>query len=174
MGATSQVLQTDRLALSHLTYADAEFIVGLLNSPGFLRYIGDKGVRDANDARSYLDEGPLLSYATHGFGLFRTALRGDNAPIGICGLLQRDFLDDPDVGFALLPEYAGCGYASEAAAAVLDWGRATFGLQRIVGIVDPGNDRSISLLKKLGMHFERKLRIEGDDHETSLYAIDYR
>ncbi|MBT8078354.1 MAG: GNAT family N-acetyltransferase [Gammaproteobacteria bacterium] len=173
MATAGQVAKTDRLALSFLSYADAEFVLRLLNDPGFLRYIGDKGVRNIADARNYLDEGPLLSYATHGFGLFRVALRSDDTPIGICGLLKRDYLDDPDIGFALLPDYSGSGYAIEASQAAIEWGRAAFGFTRIVGIVDPDNDRSIALLKKLGMHFERRLRIDDDERETSLYSVDY-
>jgi len=168
-----QVLQTQRLKLSYLTFDDTGFIIGLLNDPSFIRYIGDKGVRTTEDAEEYLRTGPLQSYEAQGYGLFRTALRDGGAPIGICGLLQRDYLDDPDIGFALLPEYRSKGCAFEAAQGVLEWGRDSLGIQRIVGLVDPGNRSSISLLERLGLEFEKSLRVDGEDRETSLYAINY-
>ena len=168
-----QVLQTERLALSYLTNDDAGFIVELLNDPAFLRYIGDKGVRTVDDARDYMRSGPILSYEQHGYGLFRTALHDSDVPIGICGLLKRDYLADPDVGFALLPEYCSQGYATESAAAVLKWARETLGLRRIVAIVDPQNDVSVALLQKLGMGFDRSMRMDGEDHDVSLYSVDY-
>jgi len=168
-----QVLQTKRLNLSYLTFDDTEFIIGLLNDPSFVRYIGDKGVRTTEDAHEYFQTGPLQSYEAHGYGLFRTALRDGGAPIGMCGLLQRDYLDDPDIGFALLPEYCSKGYAFEAAQGVLEWGRDSLGIRRIVGLVDARNRRSVSLLEKLGLEFDKSFRVDGDDRETSLYAINF-
>ncbi len=168
-----QVLQTDRLTLSHLGDADVDFIMELLNDPSFVRYIGDKGVRTVADAREYLRTGPVDSYQQHGYGLFRMALSDSDVPIGICGLLKRDYLGDPDVGFALLPAYCSKGYAVEAAAAVLDWGRNELGLRRIVAIVDKRNERSIALIEKIGLHFEKTIRVEGEEQDVSLYAVEY-
>ena len=170
---TMQILRTERLTLSHLGYDDAEFIIELLNDSAFLRFIGDKGVRTTMDARDYLRTGPLESYENHGFGLFRTALTESGAPIGICGLLHRDYLEDPDIGFAMLQQHRGRGYAREAAAAVLAWGRQSLGLTRIVAIVDPNNTGSVALLEKLGFAHQHNFRLNGEDQDVSLFAIDY-
>ncbi|HYE57631.1 MAG TPA: GNAT family N-acetyltransferase [Rhodothermales bacterium] len=134
------VLETERLVLRRLTLDDAGFIVGLLNEPSFLRFIGDRGVRNEEQARAYLRDGPLASYAQHGFGLYLAVRKEDGVPLGMCGLLRREALDDPDVGFALKPAYWSQGYAYEAARAVLDYGRDTLGLRHIVAIVAPDNE----------------------------------
>ncbi len=168
--APSVVVDTDRLVIRRLTLDDAEFIVGLLNQPSFLRFIGDKGVRTLDDARDYLLKGPLGSYDRFGFGLYLVALKDSAAPIGICGLLKREALDDVDVGFAFLPDFWSQGYAFEAAAAVLAHGRRDLGLGRIVAIVTPDNDRSIALLERLGMRFERLVRLADDATELKLFA----
>src|SRR5688572_10804905 len=93
-------LTTDRLILRELTLDDAEFILGLVNEPSWLRFIGDRGVRTLDDARAYISNGPMKSYERNGFGLYLTALKGAGTPIGMCGLIKRDGLDDVDVGFA--------------------------------------------------------------------------
>lgn len=132
-----------------LREADAEFILTLLNDPDFVRNIADRGVRTAHDARRYIREGPLESYTRHGFGLYLIALKEDDVPIGICGLLRRAELDDVDVGYALLPGFRGRGYAYEAAAAMLEHARA-LRLGRLLAIVSPHNEGSIRILTALG------------------------
>lgn len=154
---------TDRLELAPLALDDAPFVLELLNTPGFLRFIGDKGVRDLDGARRYLAEGPLVSYARHGFGLLRVALRPDGTPIGICGLIRRPGLDDVDLGFALLPAFERKGYAAEAARATLERGREAHGLRRVVAITDPGNSASVRLLERLGFAFERRIELHGEE-----------
>ena len=165
-------LDTDRLRLRPLTLADADFIVELLNEPSFRRYIGDKGVRDPASACRYLEAGPLASYARFGFGLLCVELRPAGVPIGICGLLKRDTLEDVDVGFAFLPGYWGQGYAREAASAVLAQGRDDFGLKRIVAITSLDNEASIRLLGRLGFHFERVTRLTPDAEEVKLFSSE--
>lgn len=145
------LLETPRLHLRRFTLADASFIVALLNSPGWLRYIGDRGVRTEADARGYLERAALASYAQHGFGLYHVARRTDGAAVGMCGLLQRDYLEDVDLGFAFLPECSGLGYATEAGARCLVHARADFGRPRIAGLVQPDNAASIRVLEKLGL-----------------------
>jgi RimJ/RimL family protein N-acetyltransferase len=100
----------------------------LLNEPSWLEFIGDRGVRTEQDAREYLKNGALDSYERHGFGLWAVVVRGGESPVGICGLVKRDFLADVDLGFAFLPEFRGMGYAREAAVATLDLARRDFGL----------------------------------------------
>lgn len=147
---TAPTLLTARLELRPLDHDDADFILRLLNEPDFLRYIGDKGVRTHADARRYIDGGPAASYAAHGFGLYRVGLRASGAAIGICGLLQRDGLPAPDLGFAFLAEQRGQGYAREAAQAVLADARQRLQLERILAIASVDNAVSAALLTRLG------------------------
>jgi len=166
------VLQTERLTLRRLSPDDAEFILDLLNQPSFLRYIGDKGVRNLDDAINYIQTGPVASYEQHGFGLYLVELKEIRAPIGMCGLLKRDTLPDADIGFAFLPQYWSRGYALEAAEAVMEYGREKFGLQRIVAITSLDNESSISLLQKLGMKFEGLIKLGDDQHEVRLFGSE--
>jgi RimJ/RimL family protein N-acetyltransferase len=163
-------LSTARLVVRELADADAPFIVALLNDPDFIRNIGDRGVRTGEDACEYLAAGPLASYARHGFGLCAVALAGTDEPIGICGLLRRDELPGPDIGFAFLPQYRAHGYAFEAAAAVKADAHARLGIQTLFAIVSPGNAPSIRLLEKLGFHREGRVRLRADDAELDVFA----
>ena len=164
-------LETGRLTLRPFDLGDAGFVLGLLNEPSFLLHIGDKGVRTEDDARRYIAEGPLASYARSGHGLYVVVRREGGAPIGICGLLKREWLEDVDLGFALLPPYWGHGYAFEAASAVLAQGRA-LGLRRIVAITSLQNEASIRLLDRLGFRFERIGRFTEGGEELRLFALD--
>jgi RimJ/RimL family protein N-acetyltransferase len=164
------VLETDRLILRRLSTGDAEFILALLNEPSWLRYIGDRGVRTLDDARDYILKGPMESYRRLGFGMYRTELKEGGTPIGICGLVQRASLKDVDIGFALFPQFWGKGYAYEAASAVLAFGRSVLGLRRIVAVTTHDNHDSISVLEKLGMRFERMVRLSEDDVEICLFS----
>jgi RimJ/RimL family protein N-acetyltransferase len=168
-----KVLDTDRLVIRRLSLEDAPFILQLVNEPSWLRFIGDRGVRNLEDARRYLENGPLAMYARHGFGLYRVERKEDGAAIGMCGLIRRDTLPDVDIGYALFPRFWGHGYAHEAAAAVLEYGRKTVGLARVVAIVSPDNESSIKLLEKLGMTFERMVRMPGDTSEIKLFAVQF-
>ena len=166
------VLQTDRLTLDRLSTDDAAFIVELLNEPSFLRHIGDKGVRTREDACQYILAGPMASYDRFGFGLYRVEKKDDGEPIGICGLLKRDSLEDADVGFAFLPRFWSQGFGLESAAAVLTHGRQTWGLKRILAITSPDNDASIRLLAKLGFRFERMARLSEGTPEVEVFAVE--
>ena len=166
------VLQTERLALRRLSPDDAEFILDLLNQPSFLRYIGDKGVRNTEEAINYIQTGPVASYEQHGFGLYLVQLKETGSAIGICGLLKRETLADVDVGFAFLPEHWSRGYALESALAVMNYGQEKFGLQRIVAITSLENEASIKLLEKLGMKFEGLIKLGDDQREVRLYGSE--
>src|SRR3954466_3191875 len=137
-----KVLETDRLTVRYLSTADAEFILELLNDPSFIRYIGDKQVRTLDDARRYALDGPVKSYEAHGFGLNLVELKSEARPIGICGLLKRDTLPHPDIGFAFLPAYWNQGYAFEAAAAVMKHARTALKVDTILAITTPDNEAS--------------------------------
>jgi RimJ/RimL family protein N-acetyltransferase len=153
---------SERLTLRPLTLDDAAFILELVNEPGWLQYIGDRGIRSEEGARTYLRSGPMAMVERRGFGLLAVERTGEDVPIGICGLLQRETLADVDIGFAFLARYGGQGYAAEAATAVLRWGQQTLGLRRIVAIVVPGNGRSLRLLAKIGMQDEGTIELEGE------------
>ncbi len=164
------VLQTPRLSLREFTLEDGGFALELLNEPSFLRFIGDKGVRTLGDAEEYLELGPIDSYRRNGFGLYAVCVGGGAAaPIGMCGLVRREGLDDPDIGFAFLERHWGRGYAVEAAAAVLDHGSRTLALPRIVAITSPDNWGSIRVLEKIGLKFARLVSWEGKE-EVKLFV----
>lgn len=161
------VLETERLLLRPSTTDDAPFVLTLLNEPSFLRFIGDKKVRNLEDARQYLLNGPIASYNAHGFGLLLVELKDSKTPAGMCGLLKREELPDPDIGFAFIPDYWGKGFAFEAATAVMNDARERLKLNRILALVDPVNDASIKLLERLGLSFQR---IKDD---VKVFSIDY-
>ena len=165
------VLETERLSLRPITVDDAEFILALLNEPSFLRYIGDKQVRNLEDARQYILNGPVASYQRHGLGLLLAELRESRTPIGMCGLLKRDELPEPDIGFALMPVFWNKGFAFEAAAAVLQDAHDRLKLQRILAITSLDNDASIKLLERLGFKFERLTRLAPDREEIKLFVL---
>ncbi|WP_224366133.1 GNAT family N-acetyltransferase [Hyalangium versicolor] len=165
-----KVLDTERLVIRRLSLEDAPFVLKLVNEPSWLQFIGDRGVRNLEDARGYLQNGPLAMYDRHGFGLYRVDLKEDGTPIGMCGLLRRDSLPDVDIGYALFPQFWGCGYAYEAASAVMEYGLKALGLPRIVAIVSPENRSSIRVLEKLGLAFQQKVRMPGATADSDLFA----
>jgi RimJ/RimL family protein N-acetyltransferase len=149
-------IETPRLILREFEESDAPMVLALLNEPSFREFIGDRGVRSLEDARRYLREGPIASYAEHEHGLLWMGLKragADPIPIGMCGLVRRVSLPGPDIGFAVSPNYWGLGYTTEGAAAVLTRGRQQFGLTAVYGITLPHNIRSIRVLEKLGLQF---------------------
>lgn len=155
-----------------MTADDAGFILKLVNEPSFLRFIGDKGVRNEADAVNYIQTGPVSSYERFGFGLYLVELKEDGIPIGMCGLVKRDSLPDVDVGFAFLPAFWSKGYAFEAATAVKAYGKDVLGIDRLLAITNPDNESSIRLLEKIGLKFERMIRMSEDSSELKLFASE--
>lgn len=167
-----ELLRTSRLVLRELGPDDAGFLVELLNTPGFLQHIGDRGVRDEAGALDYLRDGPWASYAQYGFGLWHVARRRDGTPLGICGLLQRDYLKAPDIGYALLPAAEGQGYAFEAAQAAVGHAFRILRLPRVYAVIAPDNTRSQRLAERLGMRpCPEQPMVEGGEG-LLLYRID--
>lgn len=165
------MIETDRLRIRRMCIDDAQFMLGLLNEPSWLRFIDDRGVRTIADARHYILSGPVEMYERLGYGFYIVELKATSDKLGICGLAKRDFLDDPDIGFAFLPQYCGQGYAYEAALAVLDYAKHEIGLQRVVATTRPDNVISANLLEKLGLRYERMVRHPVGDRELKLYSI---
>lgn len=168
-----KVIETDRLIIRWLSTEDAPFILELLNDPSWLRFIGDHGVRTLEDARNYILNGPMDMYARLGFGLFLTELKEGNIPIGICGLIKRDTLEDIDIGYAFLTRFQSKGYAFEAASATMTYGKEQLGLKKIVAITSKDNDHSSKLLEKIGLKFEQMIKLTPDSEELKLFSSDY-
>lgn len=166
------ILETERLILREFILADAPLVLELVNDPAWLQFIGDRGVRTLTDARTYLHDGPMSSYKQFGFGLYLVQLKAGDAPLGMCGLIKRPSLSDVDIGFAFLPQFRGHGYAFEAATAVLNFAETELELERIVAITAVANARSIKLLEKLGLHYEKTVRLAPDEPEIKLFAFD--
>ncbi len=164
------IAETKRLVICRLTSDDSEFILELLNSPGWLKFIGNKNVKTKTDAVNYIIDGPLKSYDVNGFGLYLVKLKNINTSVGICGLIKRESLEDIDIGFAMLPDYERNGYAFEAAEAVLKHARTDLGIKKIVAITDKENVNSIRLLKKTGLTFEKNILLKEDDKELMLFS----
>jgi [ribosomal protein S5]-alanine N-acetyltransferase len=156
------ILETERLLLREVEPADAGFVLDLLNQPSFKKYIGDRGIRAVEQAREYIATRFTKSYEENGFGLYLVELRTEATPIGVCGFVKRDELDDPDIGFALLPKFEKRGYAFEAADAVMRYGRETLGLLRVLAITSLDNESSGRLLEKIGLSFKREILL-GDE-----------
>lgn len=159
------VLETERLLLRPFTFDDAPFVLTLLNEPSFIHFIGDKKVRTLEDARQYLRTGPMACYEQNDFGLMLVEVKDSHTPIGMCGLLKRQELAHPDIGFAYVPDYWGQGFAFEAATAVLKDAGERLSQSQILAIVNPDNVASIKLLERLGLRFVR------EKGEVNLYAL---
>lgn len=163
------ILETDRLLIRHLTIDDADFILRLVNEPSFIANIGDRGIRSLEQASTYLLDGPIKSYATHGHGLYLVALKQSLQPIGMCGLLKRIQFEDVDLGYAFLPEFRSQGFAFEAASAILEFAHSSLGVPRTLALVSPENLASIKLLEKLGFAFSELRQMKPGGPPTAVY-----
>ncbi|HEX8368093.1 MAG TPA: GNAT family N-acetyltransferase [Pyrinomonadaceae bacterium] len=168
-----KIIETERLWLRLFTADDAEFVFQLVNEPGWIQNIGDRGVRTIDDARQFIANRLAASYERFGFGLYLVELKESGAPAGMCGLVKRDSLEDVDIGFAFLQKFWSKGYAFESASAVTDYAQKALGLRRIAAIVSPGNRGSIKVLEKIGLQFERMIKMPGDDEEIKFFARDF-
>jgi RimJ/RimL family protein N-acetyltransferase len=166
------ILDTERLRLRTLTLDDAPFYLEVVNTSGFIEYIGDRGIRTVDAARKAIAEGPMAMQAALGHSLCLVERKQDGAPIGMCGLIKRDTLPEVDIGYAFLPQFGGKGYATEAAAGVLAYA-PTIGIRRVLAITSPGNAGSNAVLKKIGMRFEELVQLTPEDTGTLLYSYDF-
>jgi ribosomal-protein-alanine N-acetyltransferase len=166
-----KTIESERLFLRPLTLEDGEFILQLLNTDGFIKYIGDRNVKTIEQAKNYLINGPLKSYETNGFGLSLVELKTDRTPVGMCGLLKRDYLDHPDIGFAFLPDYTGKGYAYEIVKEIIRHGLDELQMEKILAIVLPENSPSIKLLERAGFRYDKNFISPDTNEELCLYSI---
>lgn len=162
------MIQTERLTLRPVEVNDAAFVLALLNDPDFIRFIGDREIRNLDQATEYLQD-LLKKHKGTLNQLYVVVLSTEGTPIGITSVRDREELDSPDIGFAFLPEFRGMGYAFEATSATLQHVKKVQGIDRVVAIVSPENDRSIFLLEKLGYRREGQVQISSYESCSILY-----
>ena len=164
-----KILDTKRIQLRYFELEDAPFIIELLNTESWKKFIGDKNVHTIGDAKLYIQNGLRDSYQKNGYGLYMVLLQ-EGTPIGMCGLVRRDYLDHADIGFALLPQYEGLGYGFEAAEATLNYARENLKLSTILGITIPENKRSINLLERIGLKEIGTTKHPGSEEALLLFS----
>jgi RimJ/RimL family protein N-acetyltransferase len=165
-----QIITTERLNLRLINTDDAPFYLELINDTSFIKNIRDKGIRTLEAARDDILNGPLASQAKNGFSLYLVERREDGASLGLCGLVKRDTLKNVDIGYALMPQFSGLGYAWEAATATVQYARDTLHLSKLAGITSPDNASSNKLLLKLGFVLEAVVVLAGESRNTNLYG----
>ncbi len=168
----SSILQTERLTLRQFELTDARFIVELVNTPGWIEFIGDRNIKTEEAAIVYLQNGPMKSYKENGFGLWMVETKENGTPIGMCGILKRDSLEYPDIGFAFQPEFVGLGYAFEIANATIHYAKDKLDLKTVFAITVPTNKKSIRLLEKIGLTFTKTIFTPVDNEELMLYSTN--
>ncbi|ULC59555.1 GNAT family N-acetyltransferase [Flaviramulus sp. BrNp1-15] len=165
------VAETKRLKIFKFSITDAPFFLELVNSPNWIKYIGDRNTKTIKDAEERITKGHLKNYKEFGFGFYKLLLKEENnKSIGTCGLIKREELDDVDIGFAFLPEYEGKGYGFEASVEIMKLAKNQFNLKRLAAITTPENKNSIKLLEKLGFNFEKRIKPFEDGEELLLFA----
>lgn len=164
------VVETERLALRAITEKDAPFILELLNTPSWIKFIGDRNLKTEEDARNYIVNRLAVHYKTVGFGFYLTFLKANNTPLGICGLVKRDFLEHVDIGFAFLPQHEGKGYGYESASAIMIYAQTTLGIKIITAITNSDNKRSIALIEKIGLRFQKMILLPEETEEIMLFS----
>lgn len=167
------IIETERLKLRNILENDAEFIKKLVNEPSWIQNIGNRNINSTSDAQEYIRSRMTDSYQKNGFGLYLVELKDSRKPIGMCGLVKRDPSEDPDIGFALIPEVWGKDYAVEASRGVLHYAKNTLKLKRILGITIPSNIPSIKTLEKIGLKFERMSVAKEDGKDIRVYSINF-
>jgi RimJ/RimL family protein N-acetyltransferase len=167
-----QITETKNLVLRLPEISDAAVLFELMNQPDCLRFIGDRNIKNIEDAENYITEKYLSHFKIYGFCLYIVCQKESNTVVGLCGLIKREELEDIDIGFAILTDYQGKGYVSEAAMAVKNHAFDTLGLKRLVGITDQLNNGSIRVLEKIGMTFEKHIRLNHEDKEIKLYGLN--
>ena len=164
------MIATHRLIIEPAKKMDADFFLELLTCSSWIHYIGDRGVHNESDAVLYIEDNLIASYKKYGFGLYKICLRNTGLPIGICGFMKRDYLDHPDIGFAVLPAYEGKGYCFEAAQAVMNFGKSNLKFKMIYAITTEENKKSRHLLKKLGMQESGFIKPDEGDRKFMLFS----
>jgi ribosomal-protein-alanine N-acetyltransferase len=164
------LMETERLRLRPVTVDDTALMLAVWNDPAFIENVADRGIRTVEQAREAIKAGAQKLFDDYGYGPYCMSLKSGGAMIGICGIFKRENIDDPDIGFGVLPDFCGKGYAGEAAQAVVEYAHNTLGISVLTAIVSPTNAASIGLIEKLGLTFERMVIMPGDDDAICLYS----
>ena len=165
-----EILNTERLVISKFTLNEASFIIELMNDKDWIQNIGDRGVRTLDDAENYIKDKFLASYDKYGFGFYVITLKSTKERIGTVGLIDRDGIEGVEIGYGMLPAFRGKGYALEAAKAIFNHAQNTFRIDKIVAIVNPNNKGSIHLLEKLGLRYEKMVRLSGETKDIKYFS----
>lgn len=166
-----KTFETPRLTIRPTTEDDAAFIFELLNSPGWIENIGDRNIKTIEQARIYIREKMTPQLERLGFSNYTLIDKKDHQKVGVCGLYDRAGLEDVDIGFALLPQYEGQGFALEAAKVIRDAAFSEFKLKSIVAITTKSNCSSQRLLEKLGLKSVGTTKLPDSDEELLLYQL---
>ena len=163
------VFDSDRLHIELLTTNDASFLYELMNTPKWLEFIGDRNIKSIADAEGYIEKSIISTYQNHGFGLYKLTLKTSGNTVGVCGLLQRDYLESPDLGFAMLPQFEGKGYTTEASRATMEYAKQNLSIKAIMAITVPSNKASIGVLQKLG--FQKHETVQPNEEKGQLLVF---
>lgn len=163
--------ETERLWVRPTTEEDADFIVAVFNTEGALRFIGDRQIRTREDALGFIKNRTLKQLAEVRFANYTVVEKETGAKIGVAGLYKRPGLELVDLGYALLPEYEGQGFAFESANALKEAAFSHFECNALCAITHPENSASARLLDKLGFHKIDQRELPGVDGVSDYYEI---
>ncbi len=166
--------ETERLRIRELTERDAAFALHIYNTKPFLQFVGDRHIRTIEQAAQYLVDGPMKMYKEKGVGLYLVELKACRTPIGLCGLIKRDHLEEIDIGYGYLEAFFGKGYAFESCQSVLAYAKKSLHLQRVIAFTNSDNAASIKLLERLGLRFDKVIAATDNDPEMDFYSIDFK
>lgn len=162
---------TERLILREFVKQDKDFIYELLNTEGWIQYIGDRNIRSLKDAEYFITDRLTPSYRKNGFGFYAMLNKQSNKVIGMCGLVKRDGLDHVDLGFAVLPNYTKNGFAYEAALSCIKYAKESLKLKTLAAITNTDNESSIALLNKLGFKFVKTIVLPNETTLLNYYEL---
>ena len=165
-----QMLETPRLSLRYFTIRDQEALIPILGNARVMEF-SILGVHNSQQIRQFIEQ-RLLSYLECGFGLYALIYKQSQELIGYCGFFVQNIESDKEVeiGYRLADRYWGQGLATEAAEAVLKYGRERYNFRRYVCLIEPANVRSVRVAQKLGMAFEKQIIYHGLN--VDLYSLN--
>jgi len=164
--------ETKRLFLKPTTAEDATFFLKLYNTPDWLKYIGDRNIKTAEEAATFIQQKIAPQFQRLGYSNYTVIRKSDGIKIGSCGLYDRAGLESVDLGFAFLPEYYKQGFGYESAEKVKELAFQNFNLAKLQAITVSYNLASVNLLKKLGFHFLKNMYLPDDPEEVMLFELD--
>lgn len=171
---TYKNFETERLIIQPTSTRDAEFILELLNSPKYIQFVGDKNLKNTEDAEKYINDRMITQLERLGYSNYTVLRKSDNMKIGCVGLYDREGVDGIDIGYSFLPEFEGKGYAFEAAVELKRAAKEEFNLKDLNAITVQENRGSRKLLEKLGFEFKEIIHIPNDPNELMLYILDLK